>query len=159
MNQPISKHIFRAYDIRGLYKKDISPDVFYKIGLAAGTYVKHAMHGAQISVGSDIRQSSQSLVHAFIAGVTATGVHIYHTGTTSFGQTLFTGGELHTDLIAFVTASHLPPEWNGIKFYYGDGVGFPEKNLIAIRDLVLQDSFELAPWNQIGQVTPVDAEC
>jgi phosphomannomutase len=158
MNLSISKHIFRAYDIRGIYNKDISPDVFYKIGLAAGTYVKQTMRGKQIVIGNDIRQSSPPLTHAFIAGVTATGVHIQYTGTTSFGQTLFTGGELHADLIAFVTASHLPPEWNGIKFYYGDGVGFPEENLMTIKDLVLQDSFELAPWNLIGQVTNVDAK-
>jgi phosphomannomutase len=157
MNQPISKQIFRAYDIRGLYNKDISPDVFYKIGLATGTYVKQIMHGTQIIVGSDIRQSSSTLTHAFIAGVTATGTHIQHTGTTSFGQTLFTGGELKANLIAFVTASHLPPEWNGIKFYYGDGVGFPEENLKSIRDLVFQDTFELVQWNKIGQVKSVDA--
>jgi len=158
MNQPISKHIFRAYDIRGLYNKNISPDVFYKIGLAAGTYVKQAMRGTQIIIGNDIRQSSPTLTHAFIAGVTAIGVHIQYTGTTSFGQTLFAGGELHADLIAFVTASHLPPDWNGIKFYYCDGVGFPQENLMAIRDLVIQDSFELAPWNHIGQVTNVNAK-
>jgi phosphomannomutase/phosphoglucomutase len=158
MNQPISEHIFRAYDIRGLYNKDISSDVFYKIGLATGTYVKQEMRGTQIIIGNDIRQSSPPLAHAFITGVTATGVHIQYTGTTSFGQTLFTGGELHADLIAFVTASHLPPDWNGIKFYYSDGVGFPEENLMSIRDLALQDSFELAPWNHIGQVTNVDAK-
>jgi len=157
MNQPISKHIFRAYDIRGLYNKDISPDIFYKIGLAAGTYVKNTMHGTHICIGGDIRQSSQSLAHAMIAGVTATGVNIHHAGTTSFGQTLFAGGELKADLIAFVTASHLPPEWNGVKFYYGDGVGFPEEHLMNIRDLVLQDSFPFASWDRIGQVTPVDA--
>jgi len=158
MSQPISKQIFRAYDIRGLYNKDISPDVFYKIGLAAGTYVKQMMKGSQIVIGSDIRQSSLPLTHAFIAGVTATGVHIKYTGTTSFGQTLFTGGELHADLIAFVTASHLPPEWNGIKFYYGDGVGFPEDKLMAIRDLVFRDCFEVASWDKIGQVQSVDAK-
>jgi phosphomannomutase len=158
MSQPISKQIFRAYDIRGLYNKDIFPDVFYKIGLAAGTYVKQIMKGSQIVIGSDIRQSSPPLTHAFIAGVTATGVHIKYTGTTSFGQTLFTGGELHADLIAFVTASHLPPEWNGIKFYYGDGVGLPEDKLMAIRDLVLRDFFEVVSWDKIGQVQSVDAK-
>jgi phosphomannomutase / phosphoglucomutase len=158
MNRPISKQIFRAYDIRGLYNKDISPEVFYKIGLAAGTYVKQTMKGTHIVVGSDIRQSSPPLAYAFIAGVTSTGVHIQHTGTTSFGQTLFTGGALHADLIAFVTASHLPPEWNGIKFYYGDGVGFPEDKLMAIRDLVLQDSFSTANWETIGQVQTIDAK-
>ncbi|VVB60787.1 Phosphoglucomutase/phosphomannomutase [uncultured archaeon] len=115
------------------------------------------MHGTQIIIGSDIRQSSPTLTHAFIAGVTAIGTHIQHTGTTSFGQTLFTGGELKANLIAFVTASHLPPEWNGIKFYYGDGVGFPEENLKSIRDLVFQDTFELVQWNKIGQVISVDA--
>jgi len=158
MSQPISKHIFRAYDIRGLYNKDISLDVFYKIGLAAGTYVKQMMKGSQIVIGSDIRQSSPLLTHAFIAGVTATGVHIKYTGTTSFGQTLFTGGELHADLIVFVTASHLPPEWNGIKFYYGDGVGLPEDKLMAIRDLVLRDCFEVVSWDKIGQVQSIDAK-
>jgi phosphomannomutase len=158
MSQPISKQIFRAYDIRGLYNKDISPDVFYKIGLAAGSYVKQMVKGSQIVIGSDIRQSSPPLTHAFIAGVTATGVHIKYTGTTSFGQTLFTGGELHADLIAFVTASHLPPEWNGIKFYYGDGVGLPEDKLNAIRDLVLRDFFEVVSWDKIGQVQSVDAK-
>jgi phosphomannomutase / phosphoglucomutase len=158
MSQPISKQIFRAYDIRGLYNKDISPDVFYKIGLAAGTYVKQMMKRSKIVIGSDIRQSSLPLTHAFIAGVTATGVNIKYTGTTSFGQTLFTGGELHADLIAFVTASHLPPEWNGIKFYYGDGVGLPEDKLMAIRDLVLRDCFEVVSWDKIGQVQSVDAK-
>ncbi len=158
MIHPISSHIFRAYDIRGLYNKDISPDVLYKIGLAAGTYVKRTMKGKYIVIGSDIRQSSVPLAHAFIAGVTATGTHIHHTGTTSFGQTLFCGGQLHADLIAFITASHLPPEWNGIKFYYGDGVGFPEEKLMAIRDLVLHDTFDVAPWDAIGQVQSVDAK-
>jgi len=157
MNHQISSHIFRAYDIRGLYNKDISPDVFYKIGLAAGTYVKQTMKGKTIVIGSDIRQSSAPLVHAFIAGVTATGIHVNHTGTTSFGQTLFCGGQQHVPLIAFITASHLPPEWNGIKFYYGDGVGFPEKDLMDIRDLVLRDTFDLAAWDAIGQVKSLEA--
>jgi phosphomannomutase len=158
MTQPISKQIFRAYDIRGLYNKDISPDVFYKIGLAAGSYVKQTMKGSRIVIGSDIRQSSPPLAHAFIAGVTATGIHVQHTGTTSFGQTLFAGGQMHADLIAFVTASHLPPEWNGIKFYYGDGVGFPEDKLMAIRDLVLRDSFEMVGWDKIGQVQSLEVK-
>lgn len=158
MKLSISKQIFRAYDIRGLYNKDISPEVFYKIGLAAGTYVKETMQGTHITVGNDIRQSSPSLTHAFIAGVTAIGVHIKFTGTTSFGQTLFAGQQQKADLIAFITASHLPPEWNGIKFYYGDGVGFPEERLTAIRDLVLDNVFKLASWDAIGQAHAINAK-
>jgi phosphomannomutase len=157
MKKGISKQIFRAYDIRGLYNTDISPEVLYKIGLAVGTYLKKSINGTQITLGNDIRQSSLPLAHAFIAGVTAIGIDVNYTGTTAFGQTLFTGNDLKADLIAFVTASHLPPEWNGIKFYYGNGVGLPEEQLMTIRDLVFQDDFDLASWNRIGQVHPVDA--
>jgi len=134
MINEISPHIFRAYDIRGLYGKDIDPILFYKIGLSAGRYVKKDLNGSNMTVGNDIRQSSHALVHAFIAGVTAAGVDVYYAQTTSFGQTLFEGWESKKDLIAFVTASHLPPEWNGIKFYFGDGVGLPEEELNKKRD-------------------------
>ena len=158
MKLDISKHIFRAYDIRGLYNKDIFPETFYKIGLAAGTFVKNVIGGKQIAVGNDIRMSSPPLAHSFIAGVSATGVKVVYTGTTAFGQTLFKGWELNQDLIAFVTASHLPPEWNGIKFYYGDGVGLPEKHLMKIRDYALGNEFEIAGWEDVGEVTSVDSK-
>ena len=156
MKSDISKHIFRAYDIRGVYKKDISPEIFYKIGLAAGRYVKKTANGKQLVVGNDIRTSSYPLVHAFIAGVSATGTDVTYTGTTAFGQTLFKGWELKQDLIAFVTASHLPPEWNGIKFYYGDGVGLPEEELMKIRDFTLDGEFDVVDWKQVGTVNFVD---
>jgi len=158
MKLDISKHIFRAYDIRGVYKKDISPELFYKIGLASGNYLKKVIHGRKIAVGNDIRQSSVPLVHSFIAGLSATGINIIYTGNTAFGQTLFKGWELKQDLIAFVTASHLPPKWNGIKFYYGDGVGLPEKELIKIRDFTLNNDFDVVDWEKVGKVESVDSK-
>lgn len=151
-------YIFRAYDIRGLYKKDISPELFYHIGLATGTFLKTHLHGTHLTVGNDIRQSSPTLAYAFIAGVTSTGIHVTFTGTTSFGQTLFKGNELKHDLIAFITASHLPPEWNGIKFYYGDGVGLEEQHIQSIRDILVNNQPSLADWKNIGQITMVDAK-
>ncbi len=158
MTKEISPHIFRAYDIRGLYGKDIDPELFYKIGLSAGTYVKNNLHGKTMAVGNDIRQSSHVLVHAFISGVIASGVNVTYTQTTSFGQTLFSGWNLKKDLIAFVTASHLPPEWNGIKFYYGDGVGLPEDELNQIRDNTLQGKWDESDYATVGRVDIVDAK-
>ncbi|UCD13335.1 MAG: hypothetical protein JSW60_07195 [Thermoplasmatales archaeon] len=152
------EHIFRAYDIRGVYNKDISPDLFHRIGLAAGCYVKKVIGGRHIAVGNDIRASSPPLVHSFISGVSASGVNIVYTGTTAFGQTLFKGWELKQDLIAFVTASHLPPEWNGIKFYYGDGVGLPEEELMQIRDITLSHSFDVVGWDEVGVVKSIDSK-
>ncbi|GAI06438.1 unnamed protein product, partial [marine sediment metagenome] len=120
MKNDISPNIFRAYDIRGVYNKDISPPIMYKIGLAFGTYVKNTLKGKEVVVGNEIRQSSFPLVHSFISGVTATGINTIYVGTTAFGQTLYAGWFLKKTATAFVTASHLPPEWNGIKFYHSD---------------------------------------
>lgn len=153
----ISKHIFRAYDIRGLYEKDITPDLFYKIGIASGDFVKKSLGGSKLAVGGDIRQSSPALMESFISGVTATGVDVISTGITSFGQTLFKGCELKQDLIAFITASHLPAEWNGIKFYYGDGVGLKEQDLMKIRDLTLDEDSSPSELEKVGSVKNVDA--
>jgi phosphomannomutase len=158
MSNTISNHIFRAYDIRGLYNTDISPEIFYKIGLATGRYLTTVIHGKHIAVGNDIRPSSYPLVHALIAGISAVGIHVHFMGTTSFGQTLFKGWELQQDLIAFVTASHLPPEWNGIKFYYGDGVGLPEEELLKIRDITLSKNLIGVNWKDVENVTIIDAK-
>lgn len=158
MKQNISKHIFRAYDIRGLYEKDISPEIFYKIGIATGNYVKNILKGNHVAVGNDIRQSSPPLVRSFMAGLATTGLDIIYTGTTAFGQTLFKGRELQQDLIAYITASHLPPEWNGIKFYYGDGVGLPEEELMKIRDLALRGEFEMVDLNTVKTVLAIDSK-
>ncbi|MHA1865117.1 MAG: hypothetical protein ACTSWZ_01300 [Candidatus Heimdallarchaeaceae archaeon] len=154
----IQEHIFRAYDIRGLFNKDLTSGVMYKIGLAAGTYTKKILKKQDITVGNDIRYSSIPLAFAFISGVLSSGVDVVYVGTTAFGQTLFKGWEKKKGPIAFITASHLPPEWNGIKFYYSDGVGFPEGELKKIRNFCLNNNVELANWDQIGKLSQEDAK-
>ncbi len=150
MNNDISPNIFRAYDIRGVYNKDITAPIMHKIGLAFGTYVKEMLNGEEVVVGNEIRQSSFPLVHAFISGVTATGINVIYVGTTAFGQTLYAGWFLKKTATAFVTASHLPPEWNGIKFYHFDGVGFAEEELMAIRDIAIDEKYTVVDWRDIG---------
>jgi phosphomannomutase len=150
--EEIQPTIFRAYDIRGRYQKEIDQHVFYKIGLAAGTYVKHHLNGDRLTAGNDIRKTSDSLSSSFIAGVTAVGVNVESTGTSSFGQTLYYGCKNHHDLISYITASHLPAEWNGVKFYYGDGVGLPENELRKIRDITLNQQWKMESWEDCGTI-------
>ena len=156
MTSKISPHIFRAYDIRGLYNKDLTPDIMYRIGLSVGTYVNRILEGEKIVVGNDIRQSSIPLVYSFISGVLSSGINVTYIGTTAFGQTLFAGWKLEGNTIAFITASHLPPEWNGIKFYHNEGVGYSEEELMKIRDLAIQSDFNFREWGEIGKVENYD---
>lgn len=152
MNAVITNHIFRAYDIRGVYGKDINTEIFQAIGCAVGTYLNKELKSKKIAVGCDIRRSSSTLMHSFITGLLSVGCDVVLTGTSSFGQTLFKGWKEHQDLIAFVTASHLPAEWNGVKFYYGDGVGLPEEELMKIRDITLNKFYKKVDWDKLGTI-------
>jgi len=128
----INPYIFRAYDIRGIYGKDIDEDLFRKIGFVLGKKKERFL------VGNDIRKSGKVLAKALIGGLFASGAKITYSGITSFGETLFAGWKLKTDKTLFITASHLPAEWNGLKIYYGDGEPFSEDEIKKLRDEVIK---------------------
>ena len=128
----VNPYIFRAYDIRGIYKKDIDEELFFKIGFILGKAKR------KFVVGNDIRKSGKKLARALGEGLTFAKAKTIYTGTTSFGQTLFAGWKLKAYKTLFVTASHLPPEWNGLKIYYGNGIPISEKEIQTIKEKVLK---------------------
>jgi phosphomannomutase len=113
--------IFRAYDIRGIYGKDLTKEVMKKIGMAVGTYTP-----GNFTVGRDFREHSDELEEAFISGVIDTGSNARIIGTCPASLCVFSNWKLKNNVAAYITASHLPAEWNGIKFFHQDGVGFFE---------------------------------
>jgi len=128
----INPLIFRAYDIRGIYKKDIDEDIFRKIGFVLGKKNKKFL------VGQDIRKSGKNLAMALIEGLITSGSKVFFCGKSSFGLCFFSGFKLKVDKTLFVTASHLPKEWNGLKINFGDGEPVSSKEIEKIRDKVLK---------------------
>jgi phosphomannomutase/phosphoglucomutase len=137
----IDKTIFRAYDIRGVYGQNLTEEVMDKIGRALGTYMHKNNLGSKVVLGRDVRISSKPLSKAFISGVISAGIDVLDTGTTSFGVTLFTGWKTENSVTAYITASHNPPEWNGIKFYDGGCVGFFEHQNKEIGEIAVKGNF------------------
>jgi len=129
---PINPHIFRAYDIRGIYQKDIDEEIFRKIGFVLGK------KNQKFLVGHDIRKSGKKLAMALIEGLTTSGSKVFFCGQSSFGTCFFSGFKLKVQKTIFVTASHLPKEWNGLKINYGDGEPISSKEIEKIRDKVLK---------------------
>jgi phosphomannomutase len=151
----IPAHIFRAYDIRGIFNEDLYPATTLKIGHALGTYAKERGEKSVV-VGNDIRTTSPLLSNALISGLLASGMDVTNAGTTSFGVCAFSGWLLKKDIIAYVTASHLPPEWNGVKLYTGEGIGFSAGENEKIRDIVLEGKEEKVSWSEVGSYHEVD---
>jgi phosphomannomutase len=155
------KTTFRAYDIRGIFNEDLNPQSHFRIGLAWGTFLQseQALHTKKdfIFIAYDIRKTSSLLAHAFAAGVMATGINVEYSGEPlQFGACMFTAWKRKAFAIAFITASHLPPEWNGVKFYYGSGVGFSEEDNMRIRDIFLEGKFMNADWKDVGQIAIIN---
>lgn len=149
------EHIFRAYDIRGIYNKDLKTETMVEIGMALGSIMKEKGE-EEILVGNDIRTSSSLFSNALIAGLLATGREVTNVGKASFGVALFAGWKLENDISAYITASHLPPEWNGLKLYNGEGEGFSEQQIYEIKNLVLTNSYRLGSWKELKDVKNVD---
>jgi len=124
----INPHIFRAYDIRGIYPKEINEGLFKLIGFVLGKKHKRFL------VGYDIRKSSPKLARALISGLVTSGAKVFFCKRVSFGLCFFSGSKLKVDRSLFVTASHLPHQWNGLKINFGDGTPTPSKESEKIRD-------------------------
>ncbi|MBI2650907.1 phosphomannomutase/phosphoglucomutase [Candidatus Woesearchaeota archaeon] len=103
--------IFKAYDVRGVYGKDLTEDIVYKIGRAFVSFLKCK----DVVVGYDMRISSPKLSKAFMEGVNDEGADAIDIGMASTDALYFASGFLKKSAVMF-TASHNPRDYNGIKF-------------------------------------------
>jgi phosphomannomutase len=102
--------IFKAYDVRGVYPDEFDEDAAYRIGGAFADFVDDA-----VLVGRDMRVSGEPMSAAFIRGVTDTGRDVIDLGLVSTDLVYFASGARNLPGAMF-TASHNPPQYQGIKF-------------------------------------------
>jgi len=102
--------IFKAYDIRGIYPDELDESVARRVGNAFVAFTG----AAQVLVGHDARPSSEPLRAAFVDGATIAGADVLDLGIASTDLCYFAAGDLDAPA-AMITASHNPPQYNGIK--------------------------------------------
>ncbi|MFQ6122845.1 MAG: phosphoglucosamine mutase, partial [Dehalococcoidales bacterium] len=112
-----------------------------KVGLAVGK-----VYG-NVVVGSDTRTSSDALKHALISGLLAAGSKcedacVVPTPTLGFVARKFDAGVM-------ITASHNPPQYNGIKLLNPDGSAFDSRQRKQMEEMILSDALDIAPWGEI----------
>lgn len=103
--------IFRAYDIRGIYPNEINEKFAYELGKALAFYFKNKIRKAV--VGSDVRNSSESLKKSFIRGLIESGFNVIDIGINPTPLVSFATKFFKAKFGVSITASHNPKEWNG----------------------------------------------
>ena len=138
----ISEGIFRAYDIRGIYGRDLTEEVAEKIGRAFAAYVDG--EGKTVLVGKDVRLSSEPLSGSLVGGMLSGGFNVEDIGTVTTPLLYFSSVHYGKDGGVMVTASHNPPEWNGFKIWTETGFISMGMGMEALKDLALKGRFKEA---------------
>lgn len=126
--------IFKAYDIRGIYPDEIDESAAYAIGRAVVTSLKPQ----RLGVGRDIRASSPRLFQSFAQGVMDQGSDVIDLGILTTPMVYFAAGRLDIDAAVSLTASHNPPQYNGMKIALRGAFPVGEHSgLAAIRESAL----------------------
>ena len=129
--------IIKAYDVRGLVNKQLTPDLAFAIGSSFATYLQEEREPSTIVIGEDMRPSSPTLAKAFSDGATSQGMDVIRIGLASTDMLYFASGHLNLPGAMF-TASHNPAAYNGIKLCKSQArpIG-QESGLLRIKDLVI----------------------
>ena len=126
----INPSIFREYDIRGIWGRDLTPGSVRAIGRAYAVYLKECTgrNDPKITVGRDVRLSSPEIFGSLAAALTASGVTIIDIGACPTPLQYFSLFTLPADGGIMITGSHNPPDFNGMKLsigketIYGEGI-------------------------------------
>lgn len=134
---------FKAYDIRGKVPSELNVELAYKIGRAIVTY----LGSKSIVIGRDVRKSSPELSEALSNGITDAGCDVYDLGLCGTEMIYFGTPFLNADGGVMITASHNPPEYNGLKFVKKGSVPFGyDSGLDVIEKMVVS--------NELGAIAP-----
>jgi len=113
----INPNIFRGYDIRAIYNKDLNEDIAYTIGLSFGSYIREKGY-EKCLVGHNNRTLSETLSDALIEGITSTGIDVVFLGLCTTPMYYYAQKKLNIDPGVMITASHNPKEYNGFKISF-----------------------------------------
>jgi phosphomannomutase len=108
--KPISA--FKAYDLRGRIPDELNDDVAYRVARGYAQF----LGPKRVVVGRDIRLSSAALTDAVCRGLTDSGVDVYDIGVCGTEGVYFATFDGGYDGGIMITASHNPPDYNGMKF-------------------------------------------
>lgn len=135
---------FKAYDIRGKVPSELNTDLAYKIGRAIASY----LNADSIVIGRDVRKSSPELSEALAKGIADAGCNVIDLGLCGTEMIYFGTPFLNADGGVMITASHNPPEYNGLKFVKRGSVpmGY-DSDLNIIEKMVLS--------NDLGKIAKV----
>ena len=138
-NSGLPRHIFRAYDIRGIVDKELNDDTVMNIGKALGSEVKQRGFD-RINLAWDGRLSSEHIAKVLQEGLLSVGCSVNRLGMLPTGALYYACFELDTPCGVMVTGSHNPAQYNGFKAVINQ-LPLSEEEIQALADRIENENF------------------
>jgi phosphoglucosamine mutase len=148
----MERRLFGTSGIRGVANREITPSLAVEVGAALATSVSNGF----IAVGRDTRLTGEMLEKALAAGIVSCGVDVKLLGIVPTPVLAFMTRDLGAGAGVSISASHNPPEYNGLKVFEPTSMAYTEEKEKEIESLITQHSFKPAPWNQVGLIKCLD---
>jgi phosphoglucosamine mutase len=156
----MSKKYFGTDGIRGaVNSQNINGDMFFKFGLASGTYFKSQRKKKQIAIiAKDTRLSGYSLEPALVSGLTSAGMHVYTLGPLPSNGLAMLTKSMKANMGIMITASHNPHYDNGLKLFGPDGMKLSDKIERKIEKLIDKKIYKnLSNPEKLGRVKRLES--
>ncbi len=146
--------LFGTDGVRGVANSELTPELAFRLGRAAGTLLKKPEQRTAIILGKDTRISGSLLESALAAGICSSGVDVYATGVIPTPAIAFLTKSMNACAGAVISASHNPFGDNGIKFFNNTGYKLADELEEQIEALVLGDMENLPrpTGNDVGRI-------
>jgi phosphomannomutase/phosphoglucomutase len=141
-----SGKLFGTNGIRGIANKELTPEMAVKVSLAIGTFFGKK----NLLIGHDARTTGSMLSMAVTSGIIATGCNTFFAGMAPTPSLQFAVKNHQMDGGVIITASHNPPEFNGIKVIWKDGIEIAHEQENEIERIYFENKPKLVEWDKIG---------
>ena len=142
-----TRKLFGTNGIRGLVNVELTPEIAIQVASAIGTFFGKSKN---ILLGYDARTSGPMFAHAVTSGLNAAGCNVYFAGMASTPAIQFAVKNHKMDGGVIVSASHNPPQYNGIKVIWSDGIETSHEQETEIENIYFENKIVYASWDKLG---------
>ncbi len=145
------RKLFGTNGVRGVVNEGLTAELALRLSMATGTYFR----GADLTVGCDGRLSSPLFLDIVCSGLASVGCQVWKLDLITTPALQFLTKDWGLKGGVMITASHNPPEYNGLKVMGNKGVELPHEEELKIERIYFRSKWKLTDWDRLKQPLPV----
>lgn len=144
--------LFGSSGIRGIANVDITPNLAQKVGAA----IASMFEGGAVLVGRDTRLSGEMIELALSSGLVSCGFVVGTLGVVPTPVVAWLTREMHAEAGVAISASHNPPQYNGLKIFDSTGMAYTMEQQERLEERIHKGENVASDWNRVGHVETMD---